>query len=110
MPQDNLISQSFTRFLRKVSKLKCPVCEEEFPDTEERIKSHLQQSHPDLLAASDFSTLLQRIRKGSWGAESKESALSYSQSILFVDVTNWSNVDYKENNPSRLAPPRQSLQ
>lgn len=76
--KDGLITQSFTRFLRKVSKLKCPIetCGEEFPDTEDRIKSHLQTCHPDLLASNDISVLIQQIRKGTRGAESKELAFA----------------------------------
>ncbi|KAK7750029.1 hypothetical protein SLS62_008021 [Diatrype stigma] len=71
-PQDTLISQSFTRFLRKVAKLKCPVCGEEFPDTEERIKSHLQEKHQDLLSTTDLSVLVQRLKRRNWDPDPRE--------------------------------------
>lgn len=88
MLQDNSISHSFTRFLKKISKIKCPICGKEFPDTEDRIKSHLKQYHPDdLLAGSDFNTLLQRFRKGVWGAESRKSALYCNPYYTLTSLT-----------------------
>lgn len=110
MPQDSSISQIFTRFLRKVSKIKCPVCEEEFPDIEDRIKSHLQQNHPDILAGSDFGPLFQKIRKGPWEIEPKELLVLPCSPCPPPDVIKCLNADRQGNNLFRLASLRQFLQ
>lgn len=75
MPEEGTITDSFTRFLRRKAKIRCPIssCGEEIIDIDDRLASHLQTAHPDLLAKNDLIDLLRRIRRDTWGgATSKE--------------------------------------
>ncbi|KAI1077529.1 hypothetical protein F5B20DRAFT_583235 [Whalleya microplaca] len=61
------IDTSFTNYLRKASKLHCPVpgCDGEYADIDDRIRRHLQSQHQDLLGNRDIATLVQEIKKGN---------------------------------------------
>ncbi|KAI0116580.1 hypothetical protein F4776DRAFT_636266, partial [Hypoxylon sp. NC0597] len=65
MPQKD-VAASFTNYLRKASKLRCSVqdCNDEFPDIDDRIRTHLQSSHPDLLQGQDITKLVQDVKRG----------------------------------------------
>jgi hypothetical protein len=67
MPNETTITASFTNFLRRTSRLPCPVCGEEIPDVESQIKQHLNSQHKDLLAERDVNELVQEAKRG--GAE-----------------------------------------
>ncbi|KAF3055113.1 hypothetical protein GL218_07547 [Daldinia childiae] len=66
MPQKD-VAASFINYLRNASKLRCPIhgCGDEFPDIDDRIRTHLQSRHPELLGKDNISQLVQDIRKGS---------------------------------------------
>ncbi|KAL7621482.1 hypothetical protein AAE478_008805 [Parahypoxylon ruwenzoriense] len=67
MPQkDATIATSFTNYLRRANKVRCPLgnCDDEFPGTDDRIRTHLQSHHQDLLERKDISQLIQEIRLG----------------------------------------------
>lgn len=103
MPPDDDIAQSFTRFLRKVSNLKCPSCGETFPNKEERIKSHLQQKHQDLLSTTDLGVLVQRIKRGNGDPDPRELAVAHPPYCLLTGVADTVNADHKGTPPPSLA-------
>lgn len=59
------IADSFTNFLRKASKVHCPVdgCVEEVPDSENQIRAHLTQRHPELVEDQDVAVLVREFKK-----------------------------------------------
>ncbi|KAI0148272.1 hypothetical protein F4776DRAFT_606898 [Hypoxylon sp. NC0597] len=61
------IATSFTNYLRKAPKLRCTIsgCGDEFPDIDERVKAHLQLSHPDLLESESIDLVVQDIKRGN---------------------------------------------
>ncbi|KAI1137393.1 hypothetical protein F5Y05DRAFT_413950 [Hypoxylon sp. FL0543] len=63
MPQKD-VATSFTNYLRKASKIRCPVpdCNGEFPDIDDRIREHFQKHHPDLLEGRDVGKLVQDVK------------------------------------------------
>ncbi|KAI0837795.1 hypothetical protein F5Y06DRAFT_270243 [Hypoxylon sp. FL0890] len=65
MPQKD-VAASFTNYLRKASKLRCPIasCGDEFPDIEDRIRGHVQSCHPDLLECESIEKVVQDIKRG----------------------------------------------
>ncbi|KAI5924462.1 hypothetical protein F4810DRAFT_719057 [Camillea tinctor] len=59
------ISSSFINFLRKTAQINCPQCGKPLPDSDERLRNHLQGDHPDIWASKkDSPTLLQDFRSG----------------------------------------------
>ncbi|KAI1650907.1 uncharacterized protein F4817DRAFT_312260 [Daldinia loculata] len=75
MPQKD-VAASFINYLRNASKLRCPIhgCGDEFPDIDDRIRTHLQSRHPELLGKDNISQLVQDIRKGSAEAVKRTAA------------------------------------
>ncbi|KAI0125137.1 hypothetical protein BJ170DRAFT_489516 [Xylariales sp. AK1849] len=67
------LTTSFTNFLRKASKLSCPIdgCNEQFADIDERIKKHLLDYHADYLKGKDVSEVIQDIRRKDHGDNGK---------------------------------------
>ncbi|KAI1456823.1 hypothetical protein F4805DRAFT_467842 [Annulohypoxylon moriforme] len=65
MPQKD-VAASFTNYLRKASKLRCPVpgCGDEFPDIEDRIRSHLQSRHQNLIQGREIVQVVQLVKRG----------------------------------------------
>ncbi|OTA63177.1 hypothetical protein K449DRAFT_421966 [Hypoxylon sp. EC38] len=65
MPQKD-VAASFTNYLRKASRLRCPMsgCGDEFPDIDDRIRTHLKSRHPDLLKSKSIELVVQNIRRG----------------------------------------------
>ncbi|KAI1417371.1 hypothetical protein F5Y13DRAFT_152634 [Hypoxylon sp. FL1857] len=65
MPQKD-VAASFTNYLRKASKIRCPVpdCSDEYPDIDDRIRAHLQSRHADLLEGRDIAKLVRDIKGG----------------------------------------------
>ncbi|KAI2615038.1 hypothetical protein GGR54DRAFT_318147 [Hypoxylon sp. NC1633] len=65
MPQKD-VAASFTDYLRKASLIRCSVqgCVDEFPGTDERIRTHIQSRHQDLLENTELAVLVQDIKKG----------------------------------------------
>lgn len=65
MPQKD-VAASFTNYLRKASKLRCPVqgCSDEYPDIEDRIRKHVQDCHSYLLEGRNITQVIQLIKRG----------------------------------------------
>ncbi|CAJ2503087.1 Uu.00g104810.m01.CDS01 [Anthostomella pinea] len=58
------LAASYTNYLRRSNGISCPNCDEGFPDIDERIRSHLQERHADLIKGQDTATLIQDVRGG----------------------------------------------
>ncbi|KAK6956282.1 hypothetical protein Daesc_001557 [Daldinia eschscholtzii] len=82
MPQKD-VTASFINYLRNASKLRCPFngCGDEFPDIDDRIRTHLQSRHPELLGNDNISHLVQDVRRGSAEAV-KRTAADRQQQLL----------------------------
>ncbi|KAI0385143.1 hypothetical protein F5Y04DRAFT_292624 [Hypomontagnella monticulosa] len=65
MSQKKDVAASFTNYLRNASRLRCPGCGELLPGVDDRIRTHLQQRHQDILELGDIDQLVQEIRKGN---------------------------------------------
>ncbi|KAH9895394.1 hypothetical protein F4778DRAFT_746600 [Xylariomycetidae sp. FL2044] len=80
MPQKGArnIDASFTNYLRKSSKLRCPFagCSHDLPDIDGHIRSHIQDHHQDLLHTRDIGALVSDVRKGTGGAAAGPSKLA----------------------------------
>ncbi|KAI2637880.1 hypothetical protein GGS26DRAFT_588249 [Hypomontagnella submonticulosa] len=64
MPQKDVVA-SYTNYLRNASRLRCPACGDAFPDTDDRIRTHLEQRHQDVLSQGDIAQLVQEVKKGN---------------------------------------------
>ncbi|KAI2605255.1 uncharacterized protein GGS25DRAFT_524775 [Hypoxylon fragiforme] len=63
MAQD--FATSYTTYLRKSSKFRCPVFDcAEFADNREQLRTHLQSCHQDVVEKKDINLLLQEAKRG----------------------------------------------
>ncbi|OTA99254.1 hypothetical protein M426DRAFT_27666 [Hypoxylon sp. CI-4A] len=60
------VAASFTNYLRNASKFHCPLqgCGNEFAGTDDRIRTHLQTQHKDLLEKNTLDQLVQKVKRG----------------------------------------------
>ncbi|KAI1379107.1 hypothetical protein F4677DRAFT_442836 [Hypoxylon crocopeplum] len=76
MPQKKDVAASYTNYLRKASKLRCPLpdCGQEYPEIDDRVREHVQLYHQDLLENKDITVLVQELKKGSLEALKRTTA------------------------------------